>query len=112
MIGGSGAGSQSESDEVWCWQADCVRAGRGRGGAVAAAAAGSQWRGRMGPLRQGGGGAWALGAEGVGQALWKGTPERGCEQSWSREAPRLRGSASGVTDSGGPAESEEANGIP
>lgn len=53
-----------------------------------------------------------LGAEGVGQALWKGTPERGCEQSGSREAPRLRGSASGVTDSGGPAESEKANAIP
>lgn len=68
MIGGPER-SQSENDEVRCWQADCVRAGRGRGGASASAEASSQWRDTTGPLRQGGGGSWTLGAEGVGQAL-------------------------------------------
>lgn len=68
--------SQWESDEVRCWQADCVRAGRGRGAARAAAAAGSQWRGGMAPGVTRGRGL-ALGAEGVGPALWEGAPERG-----------------------------------
>lgn len=42
-----------------------------------------------GPFASGRGGSWTLGAEGVGQALWEGTPERGCEESWSREVLRL-----------------------